>query len=304
MADLNHIALFTQVVEAGSLSGAARRLGIPKATVSRNIARLEADLDTRLLHRTSRRLELTSQGKAYYESVSRGLGFLADAGEMLAAMNEEPSGTLRVTAPVAFGATGLVAMTARFLQRFPKVGIELLLTDEHLDLVAERIDLAFRVGPLKSSSLFARSLGPSRLVVAASPAYIETHGAPETIAEAGDHDWVVFGRSLENASVRLEGPDGVHEVRVRGRLSVDGAYAALLAVHAGLGIGLLPHALVRKSLEGRELHHVLSDYGATGGGFFALYLSNRHPSAAQRAFLDFVSRELRLAPEDGAAPRE
>ena len=301
MIDLNHIALFTQVVEAGSLSEAARRLGIPKATVSRNIARLEAALETRLLHRTSRKLTLTSQGKTYYDAVSHGVGRLNDAAKMLVAMKDEPSGTLRVTAPVAFGATGLVAMTARFLERFPLVDIELRLTDDHLDLVAERIDLAFRIGPLRSSTLIARSLGPSRLVVAASPSYIENHGTPETIEQAGNRDWVVFGRSLESATVRLRGPDGLHEIPVRGRLSVDGAYAAMLAVRAGLGIGLLPLTLLRSAIENSELHHILKDYEYMGGGFFAVYPSNQHPPAALRAFLDFVIEEMRLA-ESGRKP--
>jgi DNA-binding transcriptional LysR family regulator len=289
MVDLNHVALFVKVVEAGSFSGAARLSGIPKATVSRNIAQLESNLGVRLLHRTTRKLELTRQGHDYYEGVSRGFVHLEAAHEQVAAAQSEPSGTIRVTAPMGLGSKHLMQWIPEFLARFGRIDIELKLTDTLVDLIAERIDVALRTGTLPSSSLIARKLTSTRRILVASPRYLEQRGMPQRIVDLAQHDCVVFGQTLQNAVWRLQGPNGVRDVRVRGRLAVDGAEAALAATVAGLGIALLPSAVASDDLGARRLQQVLSRHGVDGGALYAVYPSNRHISAAVRSFVDFVA---------------
>lgn len=288
MADLNHIALFARVVETGSFSAAARALALPKATVSRKVAQLEADLGARLLQRTTRRVVLTELGRSYYEDAARGLASIEKAKERLAASQTEPSGTLRITAPIGLGAQKLMGWIAEFLQTHEKVRVELKLTDDPVDLIGNRIDLAFRAGKLPDSSLITRRLGITRLALVASPEYLSRRGHPRRIEDLRTHDCVAFGPSLDSEVWRLKGPRGWREVQVHARIAVDGSYAEVQAALAGLGIALLPLALIRHHLEASRLEQVLNDYGVDGGTMNIVYPSNRHMSAALRAFLDFV----------------
>ena len=295
MADLNHIALFIKVVEAGSFSAAARALQTPKATVSRNIARLESDLDARLLHRTTRKLELTAQGRSFYDEATRGMAHLDAAREHIEAAQSEPSGILRVTAPVGFGSHLLMPWVAEFLEKFSKVSVELKLTDAYVDLIDAGIDVALRTGQLASSSLIARRLAPAGRILVASPRYIQQHGAPRKIDDLKRHACVVLAQPLDRAVWRLEGPKGAVEIEVGGRLAVDDAYAALKATLADLGIGLFPVSMVAKDIRNGRLNQVLTSY-RVDGGLFAVYPSNRHISAALRAFLDFIATKAAALP--------
>lgn len=289
MVDLNHVVLFARVAEAGSFSAAARKLGMPKATVSRNVAQLEQSLGARLLHRTTRRVELTALGRVYYEEAAQGLSALESARERIAAAQSEPSGTLRITAPIAFGTRSLIGWIAQFLAAFAKVRIELKLTDAAVDPIEERVDVAFRTGRLPNSSLIARNLGTSRLVLLASPAYLRLRGVPRRIEDLRRHDCIVFGPSLDTEVWRLHGPNGWRDVPVSGRIRVDGSYAEIQAALAGLGIALLPIAPLADDLRTGRLQQVLSSYGNDGGALHAVYASNRHMPVALRAFLDFVA---------------
>ncbi|WP_159587369.1 LysR family transcriptional regulator [Chelativorans xinjiangense] len=288
MADLNHIALFAKVVEAGSFSGAARALAMPKATISRKVAQLEEALGARLLQRTTRRVTLTALGRAYYEDAARGLASIERAKERIAASQAEPAGTLRITAPVGFGARKLMRWIGEFLQAHEKVRIVLKLTDDPIDLIGNGIDLAFRTGKLPDSSLITRRLGTSRLALVASPGYLGRRGCPQRIEDLKTHDCVAFGPSLDNEVWRLKGPRGWREVPVHARIAVDGSYAEVQAALAGLGIALLPLALIRHDIETGRLEQVLAEYGVDGGSMNIVYPSNRHMSAALRAFLDFI----------------
>jgi DNA-binding transcriptional LysR family regulator len=290
MTDLNHVTIFVRVVESGSFSAAARLLAMPKATVSRSVARLESDLGTRLLNRTTRKLVLTAQGRTFYDGAAQGIAHLDAARERIAAAQAEPAGTLRVTAPVGFGTHYLMQWIPEFLATFRKVSIELRLTDALVDIIEERIDVALRTGQLASSSLIARKLAPSQRVLVASPSYLDLRGMPREVDELVQHSCVVFGPSLDNAVWRLDGPDGAREIQVSGRLAVDGGQAALQAAIAGIGIALLPLALVADRLRDDRLRRVLPDYGVSGG-LFSVYPSNRYISSALRAFLDFVERK-------------
>ena len=287
--DLNHIVLFAKVVETGSFTAAARALGRPKATVSRQIAQLENSLGARLLHRTTRKLELTGTGRSYYDEACRGLALLGAAQEQIAAAQAEPSGTLRVTAPVSFGTRRLLPWIGAFLLRFDKVRIELKLTDAPVDPIEARADVSFRTGRLPNSSLIARKLGSTRLVLLASPDYLQRRGVPRRIEDMKHHDCIVFGPSLDAEVWRLRGPKGWLDVPVTGRIAVEGSHAEVQAALAGLGIALLPLALTGEYVAIGRLHQVLKHYGVDGGVLNAVYASNRHMSVALRAFIDFVA---------------
>lgn len=290
---LNHLALFARVVQAGSFSGAARALGMPKATVSRSIARLEAEIGARLLHRTTRRIELTSLGRAYLEDVSLGLAHFEAASERAAAAQKAPGGTLRITAPVYFGVRYLIDWIAEFCARFPDVSIELHVSDEPVDLVEHRIDIAIRTGRLSSSSLIARKLGPAKRIVVASPDYLARRGSPRSLDDLLTHDAIVLGPTVDHAVWRLEGPEGPQDVDVNARVAVNSAHAALRAAVSGLGLALLPTGVVKDDLEAGALRRVLKNHGLDMGGVHAVYPSGRHLSAAHRAFVDFLSTKVR-----------
>ncbi|WP_225768751.1 LysR family transcriptional regulator [Inquilinus sp. Marseille-Q2685] len=292
--DLNHLILFSRVVRAGSFSGAARMLGLPKATVSRNIARLEEEIGARLLHRTTRKIELTSLGRAYLDEVDLGLRHLEAASERVAATQRVPSGTLRLTAPVYFGVRYLIEWVAEFCTRFPDVKVELHLSDDYVDLIERRIDIAIRTGRLSSSSLVARKLGPAKRIVVASPGYLSRRGTPRSVGDLPAHDAVVLGPSVDNAAWRLDGPQGPEEVHMQGRIAVNSAQAALRAAVAGLGLALLPTGVVQDDLDAGRLRQVLKRHGVDSGGLYAVYASGRHPTAAHRALLDFLAAKLRV----------
>ncbi len=306
MIDLNHVAIFAKVVETGSFSAAGRALGTPKATVSRNVAQLEANLGARLLDRTTRKVELTALGRAYFEGAAQGLSSLESARERIAAAQAEPSGTLRIAAPVVFGTRSLIGWIAEFLASFYKIRIELKLTDVPVDPVGARVDLAFRTGRLANSSLIALKLGGSRLVLLASPAYLKRRGIPRRIEDLQRHDCVLFGPAPATETWHLHGPNGWRDIPVSGRIAVDGSFAEVQAALAGLGIALLPMAPMGDHLRANRLRQVLPGYGSDSGGLHAIYASNRHMSAALRAFLDFVAAKIadRSArePRGGRAP--
>jgi DNA-binding transcriptional LysR family regulator len=308
MIDLNALAVFAGVVEAGSFTGGAQALGLPKGSVSRKISGLEAALGVRLLHRTTRKLSLTEVGRAYYAQCRKGLVELDAANQLVKETRSVPSGTLRISAPADFGGGGLADWVEAFLKRYDQVRIELVLSDRYVDLIEQRIDLAFRTGRLRDSSFIARRLGPARRVLCASPDYLARRGQPEDLDDLRDHDTVIYGPSVEGAVWHLRGPEGDATVQVKGRLAGDSMTFVLRAALFGLGIALLPEAFARSEFETGRLTPVLERYGTAGQGVFAVYPSNRHLSANVRAFLDLVLEMTgQVAPwrlDDAQAPTD
>src|SRR6516165_8863649 len=187
MLDLNDIVVFARVVEAGSFTSAARLLGMPKTTVSRRVAALEREVGVRLVQRTTRSLAMTDAGRLYYEQSSQALRTIEDANLRLAEARAEPSGTIRVSAPSGLAVNFLTGAAFDFLAAYPKTKVELHLTDETLNLVANRIDLAFRGGVLPDSTLVARKLGSAHRILCASPDYLARHGVPAALADLARH---------------------------------------------------------------------------------------------------------------------
>ncbi|OQS10793.1 LysR family transcriptional regulator [Chromobacterium violaceum] len=299
MLDLNDVALFVQVARLGSFAEAGRRLGLPANTVSRRIQQLENALDSRLMQRSTRKLSLTSAGEAFYQRCAASVDGLLDAGQAQTGDGGEPGGLIRVAATADFFDFLPMEWVAEFLDAHPRVKIEFALSDARADLIADRIDVAFRGGELADSGYVARRLpvaGGGGLV--ASPAYLASRGVPASLAELAGHDCVTTRIPGEWTTWKLIGPDGREEaVQVGGRFRGDTAQAQRRAALAGLGIALLPPALARLDLEAGRLRPVLPQYRRPGPGLSVLYPSRKHLPAAVSAFVDMVVERLsRSAP--------
>jgi DNA-binding transcriptional LysR family regulator len=294
MLDLNDVAVFVQVVRSGSFAEASRRLGVPSNTLSRRIQQLEARLGTRLMQRSTRKLTLTSAGQAFHDRCAAAVDGLVDAGEELISGNQEPSGLVRVAAPADFFDFFPMEWLADFLAAHPRVRVDFVLSDARADLIAERIDVAIRGGPLEDSGLFARKVldaGTDGLV--ASPAYIAARGAPHKPQDLAEHDCLVFGHPSGRAAWRLSGHGATEvEVQVAGRFSGNTAQALRKATLAGLGIALLPSTMTRRDLRAGLLVPVLPRYHRSGHGVNLVYPSRRHLPLAVSAFIDLVVDKL------------
>lgn len=294
MLDLNDVAIFVQVVRCGSFAEAARRLGVPPNTLSRRVQQLEAQLGTRLMQRSTRHLTLTSAGQVFLERCSGAVEGLMDAGEELLAVNQEPSGLVRVAAPADFFDFFAMEWLTEFLAAHPKVRVDFVLSDGRADLIADRIDVALRGGILEDSSLFARKVldaGNDGLV--ASPAYVARQGVPDTLQDLADHDCLVFSHPSGKATWRVTGPDGAQaEVQVAGRFSGNTAQALRKAALAGLGIALLPSTLTQRDLRAGLLVPVLPQYHRQGHGVHMVYPSRRYLPLAVSAFMDLVISKM------------
>ena len=294
MLDLNDVAMFVQVVRFGSFAEASRRLGVPPNTLSRRVQQLEAQLGTRLMQRSTRSLSLTSAGQAFHDRCAGAVDGLVDAGDELTSGTAEPSGLVRVAAPADFFDLFPMEWLSEFLTEHPRVRVDFVLSDARADLIADRIDVAIRGGPLEDSGFFARKVldaGIDGLV--ASPAYLTARGAPGTPMELMDHDCLVFGQPAGRTTWHVTGPDGVEaEVQVSGRFSGNTAQALRKAALAGLGIALLPATMTRRDLREGRLVPVLAPYHRAGHGVNLVYPSRRHLPLAVSAFIDLVVEKL------------
>ncbi len=292
--DLNEMAIFVHVVEAGSFTGAARNLGLPKSTVSRKITQLEERLGVRLIQRTTRSLRLTDTGNAYYGHCSRILSEIEEANIAVTQMQTTPTGTLRITAPVLFGSTVLSSLISEFMDLHPQLNIDLVLSDQMLDLVQEGIDIAFRIGQLEDSSLIGRYLGDVRAVMCASPEYLRRFGTPHHPDDLSNHRLITASRWLQ---WNMEGPGGEEiNIPVKPKLQAND-FASLYALAlSGSGVTPLPALIAAPAIQAGELVPVLADYPFEASPIHALYPSNRHLSAKVRSFVEFVIDNIRPNP--------
>src|SRR5216683_1345528 len=261
MLDLNDIVVFARVVEAGSFTAAARLLGMPKTTVSRRIAALERAVGVRLVQRTTRSLNMTDAGRLYYEQSSQALRTIEDANLRLAEARAEPSGTIRISAPVGFGGHFLTSAVFDLLAAYPKTKVELHLTDDTLNLVGNRIDLARR-------------------------------GVPVASVDLARHHCVIAGPSTGSAHWVLDGPRGQETVAVSGRFAANEMQAVVAAAIAGYGIAQLPYQVAEASVRDGRLRRVLDDYTTPVGGLYAVYPSSRHVSPLVKAFIELAAERL------------
>jgi DNA-binding transcriptional LysR family regulator len=295
--DLNDIALFVHVARCGSFAEAARRLGTPPNTLSRRIQQMESRLGMRLMQRSTRKLTLTSAGQAFLERCAASVDGLVEAGQELMTGGREPSGLVRVAATADFFDFFPMEWVGEFLAAHPRVRLDFVLSDAKADLIAERIDIAIRGGPLEDSAYIGRQvLGAGLHGLVASPAYIAARGTPGSLQDLADHDCIAFAHPSGRATWRLTGPDGVEEeVQVAGRFSGNTAQALRKATLAGLGIGLLPPTMTRLDLQAGRLVPVLPQYQRTGYALNVLYASRRQLAPAVSAFIELVMERLGAA---------
>lgn len=292
--DLNEMAIFVRVVESGSFTGAAKALGLPKSTVSRKITQLEERLGVRLIQRTTRSLSLTDTGSAYHEQCSRILGEIEEANNAVTQMQSTPTGTLRITAPVLFGSTALSSLISEYMELHPQVNIDLILTDQRLDLVQEGIDVAFRVGHLEDSSLIGRYLGDVTAILCASPDYIARNGTPSHPNDIHQHQ-VIASSGWTQWS--LKGPEGQDiNVNTKPRLTVNDLSSLYTLALSGTGIAALPVLISASAIKNKNLIPVLCDWPFEAHPIHTLYASNRHLSAKVRTFVDFIIDRVRPNP--------
>jgi DNA-binding transcriptional LysR family regulator len=292
---LTGLEVFAKVAGAGSLSAAARALGMSQTMVTKHIAALESRLGVKLFHRTTRRLSITEAGRNYLESSGRILAEIEAADAAVAADRVEPRGLLRLNAPVSFGTRQIAPLLAEFTQRHPRVTVELGLNDRLVDLVEEGWDLAIRIGNLTNSSLIARRIAPCRIVVCAAPSYLGARGAPRTVASLADHNCLGYTLSQRTPIDRwVFGADV--GVQISGNLRANNGDALRTAAIAGQGIIHQPTFIVADDIrEGRLVALPLDQPTVELGGIYAVYLPDRHPPARVRAFIDFIAS--RFAPE-------
>ncbi len=293
MLDLNDLAMFVQVVRAGSFSEAARRLRMPANTVSRRIDQLEVQLGTRLLHRSTRKLALSTEGQALFERYAPALDQILEIGR-LHASEQAPSGSVRVTAMA--GLFELIGMEwlVEFYARYPHISIDFLLDDSPTDLIAERADLALRMGIETSSGFKVRRLGPSAMILAASPAYLERRSAPRTLRELPEHDCLTISNRQGRSTWRLQGPRGSQEVSINSRFAVNDMRVLTQACKAGLGIALLPQLIVQPIIAQGSLVRVLPTYRRASAdlGLQLVYTSRPPVPPAVAAVAEFLSEKL------------
>lgn len=286
--------MFVEVAGCGSFAEASRRLRVPSATVSRRIQQLEVQLGTRLMQRSTRKLTLTGAGLAFKERCSPAVLELMGAGLRQVTESQEPSGVVRVAAPASFFKFFKMEWVNAFLDEHPLVKLEFVLSDRVADLIDERIDIAFRGGPLADSSYVARKIFANYGGLFASPSYLARHGEPNTLRELPEHHCVITPPDAGNfATWRLEGPDGDEEdVKVKGRFISNSQDVLRQAACAGLGIAALPSIIAVGDVESGNLIPVLPRYKRAGRGLSVIYTSRQQLPQAVSAFIDMAVKKL------------
>lgn len=293
---LSEMVVFARVVEARGFAPAARALGLTTSAVSRSVARLEAALGLKLLHRTTRAVSLTEDGAEVYPGCARLLQTARDVQSLAGRFASTPRGKLRVSAPPVFGELWLAPKLPGFFARWPEVEIELVLVDRVVDLVDEGFDLALRiVAPdALAPGLVARRLGEMGYVLVASPDYLQRRGRPATPAALASHAciWLGYGAFGERLQMQRDGEAPV-DVQLTGPLTVNNSAAILATVEAGLGIGLVPDFAAAAGLRDGRLERLLADWRFAGGyatrGVHAVYAPTRHLPRKVRALIDHLA---------------
>ncbi|QHQ36876.1 LysR family transcriptional regulator [Algicella marina] len=300
MDRLSEMEAFVSVVDQGGFTDAARKMGMSKSAVSKHVSALEARLGARLLNRTTRRVSPTEIGLAYYDRASQVLSSASEADEMVNAMQDAPRGALRVSVPVSFGISQISARVGSFLCEYPDISLNLVLDDRFVELVSEGFDMAIRVGHLEDSTLRARKLAESRIVMAASPDYLRKRGKPEKLEELSDHQLLHYSNLATGNFWRLQTKSGEERhVRVGGRLTANNGESLLKAAESGLGVALLPAFIIGDSLQKGRLLEVLPDNQNPPLGIYAVYPPGRFVQPKLRAFIDFLVQSFKgMGPDD------
>ncbi len=294
MDTVRSMRVFSTVAQTGSFAAAADRLDLSRAAVTRHVAALEKHLGTRLLQRTTRRLALTDAGSLYRERCDQILEWLDETEALVGRGQQTARGTLRVSAPVAFGSRDLAPAVAAFLQRYTEIRVDLALNDRRVSLVDEGFDVAIRIADRLEPGLVARRLATSQLHLCAAPSYLERRGRPADPAALVRHDCLLYTYAPQ-ATWRFRGTGQTHRVPVSGSLKANNGEALLAAAEAGLGLILQPDFIVQDAIAAGRLVPVLPDFDPGRAGIHAVYASRDYLPFRVRLFVDFLARRLAIS---------
>jgi DNA-binding transcriptional LysR family regulator len=292
MDRFQEMSIFRAVVDAGSFTQAAERLGLSKAAVSRSITQLESRLCIRLLNRTTRRLSVTEEGQTFHARCTSLLAELDEAEAEITVRSGQALGLLRVAAPLSFGVAHLASLWGDFLARHPQLRLEVSLNDRVVDLVEEGFDVAIRIGRLTDSSLISRRLASTPLMLCASPRYLRRHGTPRQPQDLGQHDVLAYSLFASGNLWTLTKAGETEQVRVVPRLTANNGDTCVQAALHHAGIVLQPHFLVQDALREGALVPVLKDWSAGELGIHAVYPGRAHVGPKVRLLIDELARRL------------
>lgn len=289
---LKAMATFVRVAEAGSLSAAARDMGLSQPAVSQQVSALERHLNVRLINRTTRQLTLTEAGAQYCQKAKAIIAAVYEADEAVAGITKELTGHLRVHAPSGFGQSHVADIAIAFQKSNPSLTVELILDDQFADLTAQAVDVAIRFGTLASSTLVARRLGTIRRIIVAAPSYIAAHGSPETSSDLAHHMQVQFNGAPNDHLMPLVGPSGHVMVPVRPVFTANNAFALTKALKAGLGLGGAQLPLICDELKNGSLVQVMNDFEYVPLDVHAVYPSGHFIPSKVKAFIAFLEQSV------------
>ena len=296
MDKAREMASFVAVVNAGSFVGAAEHTGQSKAAVSRHVGDLESRLGVRLLQRTTRRLSMTTEGQAFYARSKELLAAIDEAESELTATGTEPSGLIRVNAPLTFGVLHLAPIWGRFATLYPKVSLDVVLNDRLADLIEEGFDLGIRIASMPSSTLISRKLTSTRMVLCASPQFIEQFGAPEAPADLAKLRAVSYSYWSTHDEWHFTGPTGPVSVHIEACIHTNNGDTCRSAALDHQGIILQPDFLVGEDLRRGTLVELLPQFHAIDLGIYAVYPSRKYLPLKLRRLIDFLAGSFRNPP--------
>ncbi|MDW3206711.1 MAG: LysR family transcriptional regulator [Alphaproteobacteria bacterium] len=282
------IPVFVAVVEQGGFAPAARILGVSKSAVSKRISQAEERMGVRLLHRTTRKLSLTEAGERYYAYAVEALAAARLAEDSVTEMQSTPQGRLRLNVPMSFGRLHIAPIIPDFLDRFPKIDVDMVMDDTVVDIVANGYDIALRGGMLADSGLVARRIAPIRSVLCAAPSYLDRMGTPGVPADLASHHCLHYSNASDGREWNLLGPAGNVQVATAARYCVNNSEALLSAVLAGAGIGRLPTFVCGEDLAAGRLVPLLTEYGFSEQALYAVFPARRHMPIKVRSFIEFM----------------
>ncbi len=302
--DLNAMVLFARVLQHGSFSEAARRTGTPISTISRKVSALERQLGVRLLERTTRAVNPTDSGREYFGYCEEIVDALDGAQAALKKRQIELTGTLRLAAPPSLSDVLLIPLVDGFLRRYPKVAVKVLVTDRHLDLVQDEVDISLRVGSQPASSLVFRRLLRYRHVLVAAPAYVAGAGALDEPADLTHHRLLGFTTWFDEPSWMLSNGSRTERMRAKLWLGINDYAGVIRAAVAGMGVAEVPSIVCQRELSQGRLVPVLMDWRFEDVDLSAYYLSRRHPSRIVELFLGHCVAHAEKVSRSGASSVE
>ena len=287
--------LFVRIVETGSFSAVARELEMLQPSVSKHMNMLEQSLGVSLLNRTTRKMSLTEAGKEYFERCQRIIDDVNELETEVLGLVNKPTGTLRITSPVAFGQIYMLPLLLAFRNQVAELGVDLSFDDRYADLVQEGFDVAIRFGELEDSQLIARHVGSSARVCVATPSYLSKYGVPGVPNDLKNHNCITYTH-LFSSVWQLRDAKGLLSIKVGGNFRANSGYAIRDAVLNGVGIALVPALLVKEQIESGTVVPLLNDYAPDPIKISAVYPSNRLIPRKVKLFVDFMKEEFLKIP--------